>query len=128
MLGVGTDLVEVDALRAAMGRRPGLGSRLFTDDEWAFAHRHRDPLPHLAARFAAKEAAMKALGVGMSTIRFHDVEVHREGTRPSLRLHATAAEVARRAGVGGWHLSLTHTGSIAHAIAIAVDRCPEAES
>lgn len=125
VLGVGTDLTDVEMVRAALRRRPGLRHRIFTDDEWAFAERHKDPLPHLAARFAAKEAVMKALGQGMSRIRFSDVEVRRDRSSPSVVLHSTAASAAMEAGVGGWHLSLTHTSSIAHAIAIAVDALPE---
>ncbi len=124
VLGVGTDMVEVEMVRAALARRPGLRERIFTADEWAFAERHKDPFPHLAARFAAKEATMKALGQGMSRIRFSDVEVRRDGSAPWLVLHSTAASAARAAGVGGWHVSLTHTRSIAHAIAIAVDSPP----
>lgn len=125
VLGVGTDLVEVDVLRAALERRSGLRTRLFTDEEWSYAARHRDPLPHLAARFAAKEAVMKALGQGMTRIRFVDVEVRREGSSPGVALHATAAEEARRVGVGGWLVSLTHTRSLAHAMVIAVSAVQE---
>ncbi len=120
VLGVGTDLTDVEMVRAALQRRPGLRHRIFTDDEWAFAARHRDPFPHLAARFAAKEAVMKALGQGMSRIRFSDVEVRRDRSAPWLELHSTAASAAREVGVDAWHLSLTHTKSIAHAIAVAV--------
>ena len=50
VVGLGTDLAEVDALRRALGRRPGLRHRLFTDAEWDYAARHRDPMPHLAGR------------------------------------------------------------------------------
>lgn len=120
VVGVGIDLVDVDRLRAALQRRSGLRTRLFTESEWAYAHRHRDPHPHLAARFAAKEATMKALGVGMSSIRFDEVEVHREHGAPSLRLDGAALEVADRRGVGCWHVSLTHTSALAQALVVAV--------
>jgi holo-[acyl-carrier protein] synthase len=119
--GVGTDLVEVADLRAALGRRPGLRTRLFCDGEWAHAHRHRDPLPHLAARLAAKEATMKALGVGMSSVAFCEIEVARDRSgRPQLRLHGRAAALAARLGVQRCELSLTHTRSLAQAVVVAV--------
>lgn len=121
VLGIGTDLVDVDRLRRALERTPSLRDRLFTDDEWAYSSRHRDPTPHLAARFAAKEAAMKALGAGMARMPFAQIEVVRDAEGvPSLRLHGAAAEVARSAGVRRWHLSLTHTDSLAQAFAVAM--------
>jgi holo-[acyl-carrier protein] synthase len=121
VLGVGTDLVDVDRVRAALARRPGLRTRLFTDDEWAYAARHRDPHPHLAARFAAKEAVMKALGRGMSSMGFAEIEVVRDDHgAPSVALHGAAARVAAGAGVSDWHLSLTHTGALAHAVVVAL--------
>jgi len=119
-IGVGTDLVEVERLRAALARRPGLRERLFTADEWAYADRHRDPLTHLAARFAAKESVMKALGRGMDTMSFAEIEVvHDVHGAPSVRLHGRAAAAAAEAGVDSWLLSLTHTSSLAQAVAVA---------
>ncbi len=121
VVGLGTDLVEVERMRRALGRRPGLRSRLFTVDEWDYAARHRDPHPHLAARFAAKEAVMKALGHGMSSIGFVEIEVARSSSGvPSVVLSGNAASIARGSGVTGWHLSLTHTDLMAQAVAIAV--------
>jgi holo-[acyl-carrier protein] synthase len=121
VLGVGTDLVEVGRLRDALGRQPGLHDRLFTVAELAYARRHRDPVPHLAARFAAKEAVMKSLGAGMSTMGFIEIEVVRaDSGAPSVALSGSAAAHAGSLGVAGWHLSLTHTDSTAHAIAMAL--------
>ncbi len=121
VVGLGTDLVDVERLRRALGRRPGLRTRLFTVDEWDYAARHRDPHPHLAARFAAKEAVMKALGRGMSSMGFAEIEVRRSPSGvPSVRLSGSAASIARASGVTGWHLSLTHTDLLAQAVAIAV--------
>lgn len=120
VVGVGTDLVELDRLRDALERQPALGDRLFTPAEQAYAERHRDPTPHLGARFAAKEAVMKALGAGMSQMAFDEIEVTRdERGRPGVALHGRAAEVAASVGAAAWHLSLTHTGSMAHAVAVA---------
>jgi holo-[acyl-carrier protein] synthase len=121
VVGLGTDLVEIDRFRLAMKRRAKLGERLFSDDERAYAERHRDPAPRLAARFAAKEAVMKALGVGLGAFKLRDVEVapHKSGA-PELVLRGKATDLAERRGVTGWHLSLTHTDSMAMAVAIAL--------
>ncbi len=127
VVGVGTDLVDVERVRQALERQPGLRTRLFTVPEWDYAARHRDPAPHLAARFAAKEAVMKALGRGMSSMGFDEIEVRRdEHGVPSVALHGAAAQVAAAAGVDRWHLSLTHTDSLAHAVAVAVRSAGEA--
>ena len=121
VIGVGTDLVEVERIRAALGRRDGLRQRLFTDGEWDYAARHRDPMPHLAARFAAKESVMKALGHGMDQMAFSEIEVLRDDAgRPTVRLAGRAARIAADAGVERWQLSLTHTASLAQAVAIAL--------
>jgi phosphopantetheine--protein transferase-like protein len=121
VVGLGTDLVEIERFRLAMKRRAKLGERLFSDEERAYAERHRDPAPRLAARFAAKEAVMKALGVGLGAFKLRDVEVarHRSGA-PELVLRGKATALADRRGVTGWHLSLTHTDSMAMAVAIAL--------
>jgi len=124
VLGVGTDLVDVERVRRALERHPGLRDRLFTEREWDYAARHRDPHPHLAARFAAKEAVMKALGHGMSSMGFVEIEVVRnESGAPSIALDRSAAAVAAAAGVSRWHLSLTHTDALAQAVAIAIGPC-----
>lgn len=120
-VGLGTDLTEVDALRRALRRRPGLRTRLFTDDEWDYAARHRDPLPHLAGRFAAKEAVMKCLGAGMDRVAFTDIEVrHLDSGAPTVVLSGRAATRAHERGVERWWLSLTHTTTLAQAVALAV--------
>jgi holo-[acyl-carrier protein] synthase len=121
VVGVGTDLVEIDRFRLAMARRARLGERLFSEDERAYAERHRDPAPRLAVRFAAKEAVMKALGVGLGAFKLRDVEVtRRKGGAPKLVLRGKAAALAEQRGVTGWHLSLTHTDSMAMAVAVAL--------
>jgi holo-[acyl-carrier protein] synthase len=121
VIGVGTDLVEVERIRAALQRRDGLRRRLYTEVELSYAERHRDPMPHLAARFAAKEAVMKALGQGMDRMSFQEIGVVRDDDgRPSVELTGRAAEVASLAGVVDWHVTLTHTATLAQAVAIAV--------
>jgi holo-[acyl-carrier protein] synthase len=121
VIGVGLDAVDVERMRALLTRRPGIVDRLFTEGERDYARAAPDPSERLAARFAAKEAVMKALGVGLGAFAFADVEVVRdEAGAPSLRLAGGAAALAAERGVTGWRLSLTHTASVAEAVAIAL--------
>jgi holo-[acyl-carrier protein] synthase len=121
LVGLGTDLVEVERFRLAMDRRATLADRLFSDDEREYAFRQFDPVKNLAARFGAKEAVMKALGVGLWKFAFRDVEVvRRKGGAPSIALYGRAEVLAGERGVRAWHLSLTHTDTMAMAVAIAM--------
>ncbi len=114
------DLVDVERFRAVMQRRPGLGRRIFTEAEIAYATSHRSPWEHFAARFAAKEATMKALGVGLGAFSLRDAEVERaSGGAPSMRLHAAADDLARQRGIGSFLCSLSHAGGFAQAVVIA---------
>ncbi|HEY5023472.1 MAG TPA: holo-ACP synthase [Acidimicrobiales bacterium] len=118
--GIGVDAVDVVRFRHVLERRPGIVHRLFTDAERAYAGASRDPGPRLAVRFAAKEAVLKALGVGVGAAGFRDVEVVRaENGEPGLSLSGRAAALSARRGVRRWHLSLTHTDSVAVATVIA---------
>lgn len=120
MIGLGIDLVEVGRFRRLLDRRPRVNERLFTDYERASLARRHDPVPGLAARFAAKEATMKALGVGLGAFSFYDVEVRRlPSGAPALEVSGKAAELARSQGVTGWAVSLTHTDESASAVVIA---------
>jgi holo-[acyl-carrier protein] synthase len=121
LVGLGTDLVEVERFRLAMQRRARLPERLFSDDERAYAFRQFDPAKNLAARFGAKEAVMKALGVGLWKFAFRDVEVvRRRSGAPTIALYNRAAALADERGVRSWHLSLTHTDTMAMAVAVAM--------
>jgi holo-[acyl-carrier protein] synthase len=121
IVGLGTDLVEVGRFRLAMERTTSLADRLFSLDEREYASGQHDPAKSLAARFAAKEAVMKALGVGLGDFDFHDVEVVRhESGAPSLEVRGRAHQLAHERGVTGWLLSLSHTESTAMAVVIAV--------
>ena len=121
ILGLGTDLVEVERFRAALRRRATLAERLFSDAEREYAFRQYDAAESLAARFGAKEAVMKALGVGLWKFPFRDVEVVRKRSgEPMLALHGKAATMAADRGVLDWKLSLSHTDSMAIAVAIAL--------
>ena len=113
---VGLDLLEIDRLEQALERRPALADRLFTDGERAYAAARGRPGQHLAARFCAKEAVAKALG--LEAWNWRDVEVVSEGAAPRVRLHGAAARRAAELGVAV-SISLTHTGRDAAAVAIA---------
>ena len=111
-LGVGIDLIEIERVERALERRPRLARRLFTDGELAYAGDRARPGRHLAARFAAKEAVIKALG---RPVPPREIEVV-AGKPPRLRLHGRAAEVAGDAEIA---ISLTHSRETAAAVALA---------
>jgi holo-[acyl-carrier protein] synthase len=117
--GIGIDLLEIRRLEQALGRRPPLAKRLFTDGELAYAGSRRRPGRHLAARFAAKEAAVKALG-GAGALAPREIEVVAGSgpQTPRLRLHGRAAAVAADQGVA-LRVSLTHSRELAAAIVVA---------
>jgi holo-[acyl-carrier protein] synthase len=125
IVGVGVDAVDVERLRGILTRRPGFAARYFTEAERADAGRSPDPTESLAARFAAKEAVMKALGTGLGGFPLTDVEVGRtEGDGPTrnapfLVLHRAAADLAEQRQAGRFHLSLSHTEHVAIAFVVA---------
>ena len=114
---VGLDLLEIDRLECALERRPRLAERLFTPDERAYAAGKARPGQHLAARFCAKEAVAKALG--LEAWAFRDVELVATGTAPDVRLSGAAAARADQLGAKV-AVSLTHTDTTAGAAAILV--------
>jgi holo-[acyl-carrier protein] synthase len=121
VIGVGLDAVEVPRFRAALHRTPTLSTRLFSDQERAYAAQRNDPTERLAARFAAKEAVMKALGVGLFAVGFRDIEVvSAPSGEPTVVLSGRAEVLAAERGVTRWLVSLTHTDQSAQAIAIAL--------
>lgn len=115
MTAVGVDLLEIERLEQALERRPRLAERLFTDGELAYAAARGRPGQHLAARFCAKEAVAKALG--LTAWAFRDVEVISGEGPPMVALHGAAAQRAAALGVQVM-LSLTHTRRDAGAVAI----------
>jgi len=123
VVGIGTDIVDVDRFRTVLLRRPSVAERLFTVNERTYAHRAVDPAARLAARFAAKEAALKALGYGLGGMRMADIEVVRaDDGRPELVLHGAARSRAATHGVGRWLVSLSHTDHLAQATVVALAR------
>jgi len=120
IIGIGIDAVEIERFRQALERTASLKERLFTAEELSYVKPQVDPTASLAARFAAREAVMKALGVGLGAFDFHDVSVCRASSgQPDLLVVGRARQLATDQGIARWHLSLTHTESIAMAYVIA---------
>jgi len=121
VIGVGTDLVDLDRFRTVLERRPLMPERLFTSLERESAGQARDPVPRLGARFAAKEAVLKALGLGLGGMRMAEIEVVRNGDgKPEVMLHGAAQQRAAAQGVTGLRVSLSHTAHLASATVIAL--------
>lgn len=124
ILGIGTDLAEVPRIQKSIDRYgERFLQRVYTEAEIAYASRKANLAERFAARFAAKEAGMKALGTGLRNgITWKDFEVANEPSgRPSLHLHGAALQIATRMGVRRISLSLTHTSEFAMAVVILED-------
>lgn len=119
--GIGTDLVDNTRLGQAISRQgQAFLDRIFTRSEQEYCQSHADPLPHFAARFAAKEAVAKAFGTGIGAhAAFQEIEVIRtDAGAPGIRLHGAAAAYAASRQLGGIFLSLSHTAT--HSVAYVV--------
>lgn len=124
LIGHGIDMVEVERLAASLDRQGDrFLERVYTEAEAAYADANpKRRVEHLAARFAAKEAAMKALGTGWTRgVAFTDFEVLRDAAgAPSLRVSGAAAEIAAERGISAWSVSLSHTRGMAVASVLAI--------
>jgi holo-[acyl-carrier protein] synthase len=121
ILGLGTDLIEVTRIERSLREHGGrFERRIFTADEIAACAGRADRVQALAARFAAKEACLKALGTGWAEgLAFRQVEVVRAGNGlPSIRLHDEAEARARKIGVRSIHVSLSHQPGVAGAVVL----------
>ncbi len=119
ILGIGTDVVAVARMKAAFertGRR--FLDKVFTEAELEYCWSRPDPWPHMAARFAAKEAVIKALGLGLDP---HEIEIyHQEDGCPAVTLHGSAIDATARYGTLDLKVSLSHTSDLALACALAL--------
>jgi holo-[acyl-carrier protein] synthase len=116
IVGLGVDITEVDRIEAAIARRGrAFLERLFTPSEIAYCEKHRNRAERFAGRFAAKEAAMKALGTGWARgVRWVDIEVVREPSgKPTLKLFGATRAIADRLGVKNIVMTITHDGNTA---------------
>jgi holo-[acyl-carrier protein] synthase len=117
---VGVDLVDVAAFEARWQRRDEALATIFTEEELSYCRRQRRPWPHLAARFAAKEALLKAMASGLTgAMTFRDIEVTRDpaGT-PALAVSGATAARLREHGLASPSVSLSHTAT--HAVAVVL--------
>ena len=120
IIGIGVDAVDVPRFRVSLARTPSMRTRLFTAEELDYVAPKADPVPSLAARFAAREAVMKAMGLGLGAFGFHEVWVSRAASgEPSLVVTGRAAELAAERGITMWLLTLTHTDTVAVASVVA---------
>jgi holo-[acyl-carrier protein] synthase len=121
LTSLGIDIVEIARLRDALARRPALAARLFTARERAYCERHADPAPHFAARFAAKEAAAKAVG---RYLRWQEVEVvSAPSGAPALAITGESARWADVVRGTRFLVSLSHSRE--HAVAVVALLTPE---
>ena len=127
IIGIGLDATEIDRIKQVIERfGDRFLQRVFTPDEVAYANRRRTPAPHFAARFAAKEAAMKALGTGHSRgVLWRDIEVVRVGGPPQLRFHGGAFRRFSAMRATGSLLTITHSETLALAHVLLLGPDPE---
>jgi holo-[acyl-carrier protein] synthase len=124
IVGIGADIAEIDRIEAAIVRHgQAFLERVFTPEEIRYCERHRSKYERYAARFAAKEAAMKALGTGWRRgVRWRDIEVRNEASgKPGIHFTGETAEHAARLGARHYYLSITHSGNLAFAQVILED-------
>jgi len=129
-ISIGVDLVNIPRMRDVIARWDDrFLRRVFTDAEIAYCRARRDPVPHFAARFAAKEAAMKALGTGLSLgVRWRDLEVRRDrGQAPRLLMHGRSREIGLARGGRAMLVALTHDGDYALAQTMLVNDEPHVD-
>lgn len=117
--GVGHDLVEIRRIASAMSKNERFVRRICTEQEWQYCQQKGRPEASLAARFAAKEAASKALGTGIGSVSWQELEIICDPSgRPTLQLKGEAQALAKQMGVTAAYVSLTHTEDYASAVVI----------
>lgn len=121
VIGIGVDIVQISRIEAAVQRTKRLLTRVFTATELEYCQRTRDVYVHLAGRFAAKEAVMKALGVGWGEVGWREIEIlHTSNGQPRVILSGSAQRLAAQKGVRMVLVSIAHTDENAVAYAVAV--------
>lgn len=119
----GVDLIEIDRIKTAHDRQDAFGKRIFTEAELAYCNLRPDPYPHLAGRFAAKEACLKAFGVGMggfgTLARFQEIEVESMPSgKPTLLLYGSMEKMRKRLKIAQVTVSISHADSFAIATVV----------
>lgn len=109
IIGIGTDIIEIERIKNAIQTRPKLVERIFTPLEVEYCQKSGDFFASLAARFAAKEAVAKALGTGIRDFKWVDIEVVNDGMgKPGIKTYGNAAEIMASLGADAVHVSLSH--------------------
>ena len=122
MANLRIDIIEIDRLEMAIECLPRLPAKVFTTTERDYCLSRRRPAVFLAARFAAKEAILKAMGVGLGSCAFRELEITRDCTgRPGVLLHGQARELASSLGISRIVVSLSHCQAYATAVAMALE-------
>lgn len=127
IIGTGVDIVEIGRIREAAQRRPGFLARVFTSEELGYALAKKNPWPHLAARFAAKEAMVKVFA-GRGKVSLREIEVIKEGPVPAIKLHGATKESGATLGIVATNLSLSHSREYAVALVLGFSASREEES
>ena len=121
MTRVGTDMIEIGRIRAALERYSSFRDRCFTESEQAYCDARPNPAQHYAARFAGKEAVGKALGFGVATrFAWRDIEISGR-PKPSVRLSGRVEAWSRRVDAGAIDLSMSHSRELASAVCVVSD-------
>jgi holo-[acyl-carrier protein] synthase len=121
VVSIGVDVVDIDRMRSIVGRQPRFAQRVFTSEERRYCEAAVDPSERFAARFAAKEAGLKALGVGLGGADFVDLAVDKRASgEPVLVVTGRAADRARQLGIGSWLLTLSHSDTVACAVVVGL--------
>lgn len=121
VVAVGVDVVDIARMGVIIGRQPRFAERVFTTDERRYCEQSINAAERFAARFAAKEAGLKALGVGLGGADFVDVAVGKRASgEPVLLVTGRAAERAEELGIRSWLLTLSHSDTVACAVAVGL--------
>lgn len=116
---VGADIIEIERVRAALARHPAFDVRILSAREMEYYREKADPLPFLAGRFAAKEAVLKCLGVGLSKVSWHDFEIiPDELGAPRVNCGPPIQKIMRDKGISSIKISISHSRDYAMAVAI----------
>ncbi len=116
VVAIGADVIEIDRIRTVVSRQPKFVDRVFTPNEIEYCQKHRDPAERYAVRFAAKEAVLKALGVGLGGADLTDIEVIRTASgKPELSISGRAQPLADSLGISSWLITLSHADTVAQA-------------
>lgn len=125
VVAIGVDLVDIDRIRAVIERQPRFVDRVYTEAEREYCVKRKDPAERFAARFAAKEAVLKALGTGLGGGGFAEIEVVRQASgQPTLAIRGRAASLAAELGIGAWLITLSHSDHLAQAFVVGLAASP----